>query len=565
MQTILDALPGGAAQDREVFCHFIQAGGKTIISRGDLRRGAERYANLFRQNGVAPGEVVLIILRHSPDLLYSFLGAMLAGAIPSFLPYPTSKQDPRLYWSSHQKLFERIGAGALLTYHENLGPLRENTTYLPLHLLTSEQAENIPAGFAPHAATPGETALLQHSSGTTGLKKGVALSHQAVLRQVVSYAQVLKITPDDCIVSWLPLYHDMGLIACFLLPLITNIPVVMVDPFEWVVNPTMLFDAVQAHRGTLCWLPNFAFHHLCRTVRPSPNLDLSSVRAWIDCSEPCRAETFELFARTFARAGVKPEKLQVCYAMAETVFAVTQTPPGRPPRVLTIDPDKLRLQGRVAVVPSEAPHQSALSTGPAIPGLQIRIANDRGEPLPDGSVGEILIAGDCLFSGYFKLEEETRRKLQDGWYRSGDLGFLHQGELFVTGRMNDLIIVHGRNYYAHELEYLVNQVPGTYPGRNVATGWFRPEIGSEEVVIIAEIKPESGVDCTQLAQDIKQRLLDQTGLLVFDVYLANPGWLVKTTSGKISRVENLNKYQAALGACPVENSDPDFTGGRRGS
>jgi fatty-acyl-CoA synthase len=551
MQTILDALPIGAAQDREVFCHFIHAGRETAISRGDLRRGAERYANLFHRSGVAPGEVVLIILRHSPDLLYSFLGALLTGAIPSFLPYPTSKQDPRLYWSSHQKLFERIGAGALLTYRENLSALRENTTHLPLHLLTSEEAENFPTGFAPHAASPGETALLQHSSGTTGLKKGVALSHQAVLRQVASYAQVLKITPGDCIVSWLPLYHDMGLIACFLLPLITNIPVVMVDPFEWVVNPQMLFDAVQAHRGTLCWLPNFAFHHLCRTVRPSPNLDLSSVRAWIDCSEPCRAETFELFARTFARAGVKPENLQVCYAMAETVFAVTQTPPGRPPRVLTVDPEMLRLQGRVQEVPPDTPHQSALSTGPAIPGLRVRIANDQGEPLPDDSVGEIHIAGDCLFSGYFKLEEETRRKLQGGWYRSGDLGFLHQGELYVTGRKNDLIIVHGRNYYAHELEYLVNQVPGTYPGRNVATGWFRPEIGSEEVIIIAEIKPESDVDRAQLAQDIKQRLLDQTGLLVFDVHLVNPGWLVKTTSGKISRGENLNKYQAALGACPA--------------
>jgi len=546
MQTILDALPSREIQDQKTFCHFIQSGRETRISREELLRGAERYANLFRQRGVRPGEVVLIILRHSPDLLYSFLGAMLAGSIPSFLPYPTSKQDTRLYWSSHQRLFERIAAGAVLTYRENIESLRQNITSLPLHILISEEAASFPAGFDRSDAIPGQTALLQHSSGTTGLKKGVALSHQAVLRQVTHYAKALNITSGDCIVSWLPLYHDMGLIACFMLPLLTNTPVVMVDPFEWVVNPQILFDAIQAHRGTLCWLPNFAFHHLCRTVRPSPDLNLSSIRAWINCSEPCRAETFQLFARAFARAGVKLEHLQVCYAMAEAVFAVTQTPLGRAPGVLTVSPEILRSQGRIVEVASESCQQSVLSTGPAIPGLQIRIANDRGEALPDDCVGEILIAGDCLFSGYFKLDEETRRKLHGGWYRTGDLGFLHKNDLYVTGRKNDLIIVHGRNYYAHELEYLVNQVPGTYPGRNVATGWFRPEIGSEEVVIIAEIKPESGVDRVQLTQDIKQRLLDQTGLLVFDVHLVNPGWLIKTTSGKISRIENLNKYRAAL-------------------
>lgn len=168
----------------------------------------------------------------------------------------------------------------------------------------------------------------------------------------------------------------MGLIACFLFPLVTGTPFVLLDAFEWVINPGLLFDSVQRYRATLCWMPNFAFHHLIRTVRPSPALNLSSIRAWIDCSEPCRAETFGLFARTFGAAGVRLDQLQVCYAMAETVFAVTQTPPGPVPRVLSVDPEACRDKGRIALAQEGAPHQRLLSTGIPLPGLTVRIVND---------------------------------------------------------------------------------------------------------------------------------------------------------------------------------------------
>jgi fatty-acyl-CoA synthase len=270
------------------------------------------------------------------------------------------------------------------------------------------------------------------------------------------------------------------------------------------------------------------------------------MRMWVDCSEPCRAETLQGFARTFAAAGVKPEQLQVCYAMAETVFAVTQTTPGVQPTVLCVDPEMRRSEKRI-VVAATVPQETFLSVGRPVAGLQIRIVDEAGVALADDRVGVVSIAGDCLFSGYYKLEAETQRKLRDGWYHTGDLGFMHAGELFITGRANDLIIVHGKNFHAHELEYLVNAVPGVHPGRNVAVGWFRPEVGSEEVVIIAEVSPGAGVDRRALAQSIKQQVLDQTALTVFDVHVVNPGWLVKTTSGKISRGENLARYLADVG------------------
>jgi acyl-CoA synthetase (AMP-forming)/AMP-acid ligase II len=175
--------------------------------------------------------------------------------------------------------------------------------------------------------------------------------------------------------------------------------------------------------------------------------------------------------------------------------------------------------------------------------------DEQGVELPARMVGEICIRGDFLFSGYHRFEEETRKRMHAGWYHTGDLGFLQEGELHVTGRKNDLIIVHGRNYYAHELEFIVNQVPGTHAGRNVAVGWFKPEVGSEEVVIIAEHPNPNAAAALQppLGQAIKQALLDSAGLLVHDVHLVPPGWLAKTTSGKISRKDNLTRYLAEMG------------------
>jgi fatty-acyl-CoA synthase len=544
--TIAEALQSRAALDDRVFCNFVIRGADKAIRYSDLLREGSRFARFFLNNQVRPGETVLIVLPHSPDLLYSFLGAILMGAIPSFLPSRTDKQDRELFWSSHRKLFERIGRGSLLTRGENIPHLEQHTSGIPLRLLRIEAVENGESEFVPATISPDQIAFLQHSSGTTGLKKGVALSHRSVLTQIESYAEALNMGDGDRIISWLPLYHDMGLIACFLLPLVTGIPVTLLDPFEWVTNPKLVFDAVKTYRGTLCWQPNFAFHHLCRTVRASATLDLSSMRAWIDCSEPCRTETFELFERTFSSVGVKAEQLQVCYAMAETVFAVSQTPLGKAPHCLTVCAETLQQEARIRLVPPSGKQQKILSTGAPIPGVQVRIVDDIGTQIPPDQVGEVTVSGSCLFSGYFKLEAETARKLRGGWYYTGDLGFLHEDQLYITGRKNDLIIVHGRNYYAHDLEYLVNQVSGVHPGRSVAVGWYRPEVGSEDVVIIAEAKDREDSQRTRLASEIKQAILNETGLLVYDVHVVNDGWLIKTTSGKISRVENLNKYRAAL-------------------
>ena len=511
-------------QPERLFCRILVERRAQTISYRELLDAASRYAAVYRKRGVRAGDVVLIILRHGPDLFPSFLGALLMGALPSFLPFLTPRQDPALYWAAQAALFSGIGARLLVTWGENLASLRRAMPEfsVPVHL-----AEDTPwDGDAPRIR-PRDfrgPAFLQHSSGTTGLKKGVVITHEALAAQVRAYAEAIGLGKEDTIATWRPLYHDMGLIACFLMPAMLGVTVVAMDPFEWVIRPASLLDAVDQYRCTLAWLPNFAFHHILALAPAERRWDLSSVRALIDCSESCKPETLRLFSERF---GLGLDKLQTCYALAENVFCATQS----------------RLGDPVNVFHAEGESASILSCGRPIAGVQVRILDADGRDAPDGHAGEIALSGACLFDGYHGHPEETRSRLADGWYRTRDLGFLRHGELCVTGRVDDLLIVHGGNYFAHDVEYAVNRVPGVVPGRSVAIAEYRAEGGTAEVVVLAETDGGSPNGAHELARAIKRRVFSEMGLLVQEVGIVPRGRLIKTTSGKISRVENLRRYR----------------------
>jgi fatty-acyl-CoA synthase len=361
------------------------------------------------------------------------------------------------------------------------------------------------------------------------------------------YARTLGLVGSDRIVSWLPLYHDMGLISSFILPLMADVGLVFMDAFEWVEAPSLLFRAMETYHGTHTWLPNFAFHHLCNTAAPGDRFDLSRMKAFIDCSEPCKPETFDLFCARFADLGVTREKLQVCYAMAEAVFAVTQTAVGTPVGVLRVDDQELTANRRARDGMPGVPTRAFLSVGEPIAGMEIKIVNGEGEALADGDIGEVAIRGVSLFSGYYQLPEETQKRLRDGWYYSRDLGFRRQGYLYITGRNDDLIIVHGKNYYAHDIEFCVQGTDRILPGRAVAVGIYNPVVGTEEIVILAETNMTAAEEKRAGQALLKQYVFDQLGLLIRKVEWVPPGWLIKTTSGKLSRSENKKKYQAQSG------------------
>jgi len=371
------------------------------------------------------------------------------------------------------------------------------------------------------------------------LKKGVMLTHRAILDEVESYAQALQFGPADSIASWLPLYHDMGFVACFMSSVLLGTHLVALDPFEWVMRPSLLLDAIQQYRTTFCWLPNFAFSHIANTARPDARWDLSSVRAFINCSEPCKPKTFERFISRFTESRISAQQLHVCYAMAENVFAVTQTSLDRPARTIDADAEAFS-RGTVKRTAPGTGTIGILSCGVPVDGVRVEVRGESGEPVPDASIGEIYLAGPFLFSGYYRLPEKTREKLRDGWYVSGDAGFMLDGELYVTGRMDDMLIVNGQNYYAHELEAIVNGISAVIPGRSVAIAVEDEAMDATVVAVLAECTSEA--DVSTLGQTVRREILDRLGVAIHAFVPLTKGQLVKTTSGKISRIKNKELY-----------------------
>ncbi|MFH2037845.1 MAG: AMP-binding protein, partial [Chloroflexota bacterium] len=466
------------------------------ITYRSLLRGAAGYAKTFENAGIMPGEVLVLILQHGIDLVYAYFGAILHGTIPSIMPYLTEKLLPERYRADLASLISITRPSGIVTYKEFEEEVR--SALLPEDsvrnlFLSGEIDSPCDPDFESLSGmerTPDEIVLLQHSSGTTGLQKGVALSHQAVLNQLDTYGKVLGLNEEqDVIVSWLPLYHDMGLIACFILPILLKIPLVLLSPFDWIRAPYRLLQAVSIYKGTLSWLPNFAYNFCALKIRDRnlEGVDLSTWRAVINCSEPMYLKSHMVFFERLKDFGLKYEALATCYAMAENVFAVTQGGIDGPVIVDEIDRESLQLE-KVAREPMVGKATiKLLSAGAPIEGVQVKIIDDDGNKLPDRKIGEIALYSNCMLSGYYNRPDITQKAFINGWYKTGDYGYAVQDQIFVTGRKKDLIIVGGKNVYPQDIEQLAMEVPDVHPGRVVVFGVINEELGTEDVVLIAEI------------------------------------------------------------------------------
>jgi fatty-acyl-CoA synthase len=535
----------------QVAIHLLQANkADQPLTYRRLFQRAMDYAGALEGAGIKPGEVVIVILNHGEDLIYAFFGAILHGAIPSIMPFLTEKLIPEQYRRSLAALFEITTPTGVITYPDFVDEVKAATTQaksLRSILISTEvqaerylELENL--GGLQHS--PEDIVLLQHSSGTTGLQKGVALSHRAIFNQLDSYANALDLNPSDVVVSWLPLYHDMGLIAGFILPVLCRLPLVLMSPFDWVRAPYKLMEAATKFKGTLCWLPNFAYNFCAQKIRDRDlqDVDLSTMRAFINCSEPINWDSQQMFLERFQPYGLRAEALATSYAMAENVFAVTQGGIESPVSIDPIDRQDF-LSRQIATPTGEAERvMKMLSAGRAIENTRLRIVDSSGADLPDRHIGEIAIKSDCMLSEYYHRPDLTEKAFNDGWYLTGDLGYLVDGELYVSGRKKDLIIVGGKNIYPQDLERLAAEVDGVYPGRIAAFGVFNQRAGTEDVVIVAESEQTDGHRRQQIADEIRQRVTRGSDIALRYVSIVNRGWLLKTSSGKIARSANRDKY-----------------------
>jgi fatty-acyl-CoA synthase len=517
-----------------------------------LLAAAEQYASGLVEQGVRRGDVCAIILHHNSQLYPLYLAVCAAGAIPAILAYPNPRLHPDKFRQGIEGMSRRSGLDWILT-ERALQPVLEplvtgsGSTIRGLHFPLEWQAhceDSQRVQEHPPQLVPADPLLLQHSSGTTGLQKPVLLSHNAVLEHVKRYAEAISLTTSDKIVSWLPLYHDMGLIAAFHLPLIFGIPSIQIDPFQWAMAPSLLLEAITQERATVTWLPNFALNMMASKVRDEDldDFDLSTLRLIVNCSEPVRYESHENFLKRFQPCGLRPTALSACYAMAETTFAVTQTPIGLAPTVVAVDRTSLA-HGKVAPVTDGASARICVSSGKPIEGCEVRIVDENRVDAAPGSVGEIAITSATMFSGYRNYPEKTAEVLRDGWYYSGDYGFQQDGELFVIGRKKDIIIVAGNNVYPEDVEDAVGAVQGVIPGRVVATGEENPELGSEQVAVIAETSIMSEPERKALRMEIVKAGM-ASGITIASVYLVPPRWLIKSSAGKPSRKGSREKLMA---------------------
>lgn len=516
--------------------------GDSPVSWAQVVCAAERSAAALARIGVKRGDVVVLIGTHDANLHGVWLGVVWLGAVPTILAEPSVRVDRGIYWSRLAALLRHVNArvvatsSAVETGAVDLG----GTTLVRYSELTAAR------GGAPRPveARPEDLVLLQHSSGTTGLQKGVMLTHGAVMQHARAYADAIGVRGDDVVASWLPLYHDMGFIACFVDPLIEGTQVIWLSPFEWVLHPRMLLEAVTRYRATLLWLPNFAHRFMAERIRSLEGLDLSTLRLVVNCSEPVTPEAVAAFSSRFAEVGLDPEALQACYAMAENVFAVTTTNACAPPRWRRIDAVAWRERHEARPIDEDASAPVVhISNGLPIAGCDVRILGDEGRPVAPATAGRIAIKSAFLFEGYFE-RPDLRLGLfdDDGYFDTGDIGYLDEdGHLFVTGRRKDPVIIGGRNIYPTDVEEIVNQIDGVHPGRVVCFGVPMKALATEGVVVLAE-SDHGAADWPAIVSAIRRAVPQALDIDLADARILERGRLRKSTSGKLARGGNREWY-----------------------
>jgi len=513
--------------------------------RSTLER-TQRYAATYEAAGVVKGSVVLVILEHQKDLMAAFLGAMWPGGIPAFLPHPNPKIDPARYYENLEGLIERSKPTAVMTSEVVRRALesgssvgRRRPVFLDPGQVGSKRSE------APAEHGPEDVCLIQYSSGSTGLQKGAALSHRAILAEIEGVGEFFEITPKDSFFSWVPLYHDWGLVCVALHALQLGTSFTLQAPIDWVRKPVTAFQAVDRFRPTIYYHPNFAFNLMTQRIKDEEmeGLDLSSVRVCCNGAEPCFHESHRDFAERFQRWGLPPESLAIVYGMAEVTNSVIAAGHREPIVVDRISRKTLQEELRAEPLEDEGPQvQYVLGVGRGLTGTEFKVVDDRRETVAERVVGEVAIRSRAAMHGYHGNAEATARVTDgDGWYYTADMGYRVGNVLFITGRKSDMMIVGGVNIFPQDIEAIIGEHPHVVAGRVAAIGVDDPESGTQKIVVIVESRstdPEVLRDISRHARvEVAQRLDVVLGRIVHAPYT----WLIKTSSGKIARIPNLRR------------------------
>ncbi len=547
------------------------------LTFGELYVAAQKCAEELARRGVPAGGRVSLMLPSSRQFFICYAGILLAGAVPVPI-YPPFRADRIEEYASRQSaILNNAGVCLLLTFRRAeavaklLKPRVKSLAGVvdAGKLLEAAEKEPPPAPGALPAFLSGirmrkgsDLALLQYTSGSTGDPKGVTLTHANLLANMRAIAEAVQMGPNDVGVSWLPLYHDMGLIGAWLTLLLHGVPLVVMSPLAFLTRPEKWLQAISKHKGTIAAAPNFAFELCVRKIsdQAMEGVDLSSWRAALNGAEPVNPETLERFIHRFSRYGFKREALLPVYGLAEASLGVTFPPLCRGPKVDRVQRETFTTEGRAVPAPGEDENAIAfVSSGLAIPNHEVIIVDKDGNAVPERTEGFLWFRGPSATSGYYKNAEATEKLFAGGpahaegeypWVQSGDRAYQADGETYITGRVKDIIIKGGRNLYPHEVEELASRVEGIRKGCVVAFGLKGEETGTEKLVIVAESREEDRGKKAGIAAAINEQVLQGLGLPPDRVELIPPGSIPKTSSGKLRRDETKQLYLAGTLTAP---------------
>jgi acyl carrier protein len=526
---------------------YAETGSIENISYGDLLDGARAVAAGLRRLDVSAGQCVAIMLPTGADYLYSFMGILLAGGIPVPIYPPARLSQVEDHFRRHARILENAGAVCLITF----GPAKQVSRLLTSHVPGLRCIVTVPelgeAGLLHEVSpvVPDSVAFLQYTSGSTGNPKGVVLTHADLLASLRSMGEALEARSSDVFVSWLPLYHDMGLIGAWLGSMVHGFPLVLMSPLTFLVRPERWLQAIHAHRGSMSGGPNFAYELCLRRIQDShlEGLDLSSWRLAFNGAEPVSPLTMEKFLQRFGPYGLRADAITPVYGLAEATLGVAFTPVGRGMRSERVQRAPMTTEGRIVLADAEdVDAQVFVSSGVPIPGFEVRIVDDANRETAERTEGRLEFRGPSCTSGYYRNPEATRALFHDDWLDSGDRAYVADGEVYITGRAKDVIIRAGRNIYPYELEQAVAEIDGIRRGCVAVFGGSDPESGTERLVVVAESRETDEATRAALRASIEALTTELLGMPADDVLVASPGTVLKTSSGKIRRVAVRDLY-----------------------
>jgi 1-acyl-sn-glycerol-3-phosphate acyltransferase len=521
-----------------------------IITYRRLWDEASNIAGALQHAGLAPGEAVALMLPTGREYFFAFFAVILAGAVPVPIYPPVRRTQLEDHLQRQSAILTNCRAAMLVTVAEAKPVARLLTSQVDSlrHVFSVDELRARERAVEIAMRSGSDTGFLQYTSGSTGDPKGVVLTHANLLANVRGDGAAMRATSSDVFVSWLPLYHDMGLIGAWLGSLYHALKLVIMPPLSFLSRPERWLWAVHRYHGTLSAAPNFAFDLCVRRIddKALEGLDLSSWRLVANGAEAVNAATLTAFSERFARYGFDPHAMMPVYGLAECSVGLTFPPPGRGPRIDRIDREALARDGvaRELAPERDAPALDVVGCGMPLPRHEIRVVDAAGRELPERVQGRLQFRGPSATAGYYRNALKTAELIRDGWLETGDLAYIAGGELFVTGRSKDLIIRAGRNITPAELEHAVGELDGIRNGCVAVFGTPDPDTGTERLVIVAETRRRRPEQLATLRAAINALAVDVIAGPPDDTLLVPPNTVLKTSSGKIRRAATAELYLA---------------------